>query len=110
MSQPETGIVNSCMEWLQWRKIPCARVYAGGLNHKGVYVRQRHVEPGTSDILACIKGRFVAVEVKSLKGKVSEEQARWMQTVIDHGGEAAVVRSVYDLERFITEVERKSHA
>jgi len=107
MNQPETGIVNSCMEWLQWRKIPCARVYAGGLNREGRYIRQRHVEPGTSDILACIKGVFTAIEVKTETGKVSEAQSRWMQSIIDHGGEAAVVRSVYDLEKFITEVERK---
>jgi hypothetical protein len=107
MSQLETGIVNSCMEWLQWRKIPSVRVYAGGLNREGRYIRQRHVEPGTSDILACVKGRFVAVEVKTEPGKVSEVQLRWMQSIIDHGGEAAVVRSVYDLEKFISEVEKK---
>jgi hypothetical protein len=41
---------------------------------------------GTPDILCCIQGRFVAIEIKSKGGKLSALQKVKLQKIIDAGG------------------------
>jgi len=41
-------------------------------------------------------GRFVALEVKTVSGSLSEEQVRWLRLVRGLGGYAVVVRSIED--------------
>ena len=48
---------------------------------------------GVSDILGCIDGRFIAIEVKSEKGKLSAEQREFIAKVKDNGGVAFVAKS-----------------
>lgn len=52
--------------------------------------------PGASDLLGIIRttGRFIALEVKTSRGRVSEEQAQFITLVNASRGYAAVVRSV----------------
>lgn len=58
------------------------------------------VPAGTADILACIEGRFVAIEVKKeIGGIVSELQKFKIREVRKAGGLAFVARSVNDVER-----------
>lgn len=55
---------------------------------------------GTPDILACIHGRFVAIEVKA-PGKinnVTDLQRAQLNAIIESGGRAAVVDSIEDLD------------
>nr|WP_283106482.1 VRR-NUC domain-containing protein [Shewanella submarina] len=53
---------------------------------------------GTADIIGQMKGgKFLAVEIKTPKGKVSEAQRLWLNRVAMHGGLAAVVRSTEDM-------------
>ena len=52
---------------------------------------------GVSDILGCYRGRLLAIEVKTRKGKLSEHQDRFIQSVIANGGIAFVARSVDDV-------------
>jgi hypothetical protein len=58
---------------------------------------------GSADLLGIIKpsGKFLAVEVKSATGRVSEQQQRFLDMVRDFGGVAVVARSVDDVERAI---------
>lgn len=53
---------------------------------------------GSSDLICCVPphGRFLAIECKSEKGKLSPEQERFILQVIHHGGVAGVARSVED--------------
>ena len=53
-------------------------------------------EAGVSDLLCCIGGVFVAVEVKAPEGRhpVTVKQRAFGQRVIEAGGYFAVVRSV----------------
>lgn len=50
---------------------------------------------GSSDLIGVLNpsGRFVALEVKMPRGRVSPEQTTWMDAVRRAGGFAAVVRS-----------------
>ena len=57
---------------------------------------------GTPDIIACIGGRFVALEVKTIKGQPSPIQVVQMQRIRDAGGIAEVVRSVEDVLHLVT--------
>jgi len=49
---------------------------------------------GSSDILACIKGRFVGIECKTGKGQLSTPQRRFRDAVERHGGIFIEARSV----------------
>lgn len=50
----------------------------------------------TPDMVGQKVGVFVAMEVKTARGRASEKQARFIQAVNDNGGRAAVVRSTDD--------------
>lgn len=64
-----------------------------------------YAEAGVSDLLCCIDGVFVAVEVKAPKGTygVTEKQAAFLDRVVRAGGVIAVCRSV---EQFLATLER----
>lgn len=52
---------------------------------------------GSADIIGLTsKGRFLAVEVKTPNGRVSKDQALFLQAVNQRGGLAGVARSVAD--------------
>jgi len=48
---------------------------------------------GVSDILCVIEGKFVAIEVKSAKGRPSPDQIKFIDNVNKHGGIAFIARS-----------------
>lgn len=57
---------------------------------------ERHVRvglPGVSDILACHRGRFIAVEVKVNRDRQRPEQRRFQAAIEENGG-------LYILARF----------
>ena len=52
---------------------------------------------GISDILGIWEGKFMAIEVKTKIGRVSEHQVKFIDSVNDAGGLAFVARSVDDV-------------
>ena len=57
---------------------------------------------GSSDLIGwTATGRFLAVEVKSAKGKATPEQLAFIEAVRAAGGVAGVVRSVDDLRELL---------
>jgi hypothetical protein len=57
----------------------------------------RYGLPGSSDILACISGRFVGVEVKVGRDKQRQNQADFATAVRQAGGIYVLARSVDDV-------------
>jgi VRR-NUC domain len=53
-------------------------------------------------------GRSLALEVKTPDGRVTEHQARFLERVRQHGGIAAVVRSVDDARAAITRAREET--
>lgn len=52
---------------------------------------------GSSDLIGiCPDGRFLAVEVKTSKGRVTDAQERFISAVTRMGGRAGVARDVQD--------------
>ena len=56
---------------------------------------------GIPDVIACIRGRFFAFEVKTDKGKPSVLQEAMIRKILKAGGTAAVVRSVDEVRALI---------
>lgn len=56
---------------------------------------------GMPDILAVRDGRFYAIEVKTLTGRVSPEQKEMIRKLNDYGAVAFIARSLDELKREI---------
>lgn len=65
----------------------------GIAEHRGQRVRYG-LAVGSADLVGCLDGRFVALEVKTATGRVAPEQKLWLDLVRRYGGFAAIVRSV----------------
>lgn len=79
------------------------------LDKIGAYHRKTHgslfSKAGTPDILACIKGRFVAIEVKREEGgEVSPLQKANIKMIQQAGGVAFVASSLKEVKK---ELERR---
>lgn len=56
---------------------------------------------GVADILACFKGRAIAIEVKSATGSCRPEQIEWLADWEKAGGLAMVARTVGAVEAWL---------
>jgi hypothetical protein len=96
--QVEQGIQAAILAYLRMKHIFCWKN-----NTAGIYVKARNTyipshAPGVSDILGVLSGgRFLAVEVKAPKGKVSPHQQQFIDAVNKAGGLAFVARSVEEV-------------
>lgn len=65
------------------------------LDSKGVwhvkFFANRNTRAGVPDILACVNGRFVGIEVKAQNGKPSQLQLYHCRKITESGGVAVVV-------------------
>ena len=59
---------------------------------------------GIPDIICCYRGRFVAFEVKTEKGRLSRLQDAVIRQIGRAGGLALVVRSVEDVKAALTAI------
>lgn len=85
---PEQGIKREVKRWLESHGAYWCMVQGGAFS-----------KPGDPDIVACVKGRFVAVEAKSSSGRRSEAQEICARRVAEAGGLAVLARSAEDVER-----------
>jgi len=73
------------------------------LRSKGFYavVVSPPVEVGTPDILACIEGQFVGIEVKTGKNEPTRIQEHRIRQIRDANGHGIVIRSKEELWDFL---------
>ena len=75
----------------------------GGLpikfNNMGIYAKA-----GVSDILACIKGRFVAIEVKRPGNKTTAVQLQFIKAINNIGGLAFWADNLQDVKDKLKEL------
>ena len=65
------------------------------------YIQANSVK-GCSDILGMLKGGgFFAIEVKSLKGRVTQDQDNFILRVLEGGGYAGIARSIDDVNKIL---------
>ena len=55
-------------------------------------------KPGAPDITVCYKGKFVGIEIKTLTGRISENQKQAQCYIEQAGGSYHIIRSLSELE------------
>lgn len=93
----ESAIQSAILQYLKARRVFCWRQNVGGI----VDGRGRYVQfglTGCSDILGIMPGgRFLAIEVKTPKGRVSPAQDKFRRNVEGSGGLYILARSIDDV-------------
>lgn len=78
------------------------------LRLRGCYVVRMVGSPfirgGIPDILACCRGMFIAIEVKTKRGRVTEKQAMEIEAIREAGGRATVAYGFEEAKKFIDEI------
>jgi hypothetical protein len=69
------------IEFLRSQKVYCVKIWGGGFQTAGI-----------PDLLCCIHGRFVALELKTEKGKATVLQKVSIFKIQEAGGYACVLR------------------
>ena len=84
MPGPEAKIQSKILKELKKRDIYAVKIITANRN-------------GVPDILACVNGRFVAIEVKTPRGRVSLVQEFHLGLIDAAGGTAIVAKSWEDV-------------
>lgn len=99
---PESAIKKAIVQWLELRPhtvvLPIATTGIWD-PMRGVF-RKGTNKCGTPDLLVCVRGKFLAIEVKSETGKVSEAQAHMLEEISEAGGLALIAKSLSDVQVF----------
>jgi hypothetical protein len=100
---PEGRVKAACLRYLEKRGIKawnnpsgCTRIAPDRWLHFG--------KKGSADILGCLPdGRFLAVEVKAERGRLSPEQRQFLADIKTLGGMAVMVRGWKELDNALHE-------
>jgi len=68
----------------------------------------RMAAAGTADLIGVYRGRAVAIEVKTPKGRQADSQREWEQAWITAGGVYRVVRSAADTLELLQELDQEA--
>ena len=93
---PERDVQRACLDYLTFIGAAWVRVNGGMLpTARGAMVKFNHASSGTcSDVVACLGGRFIGIEIKRKGGKATEGQRFFLDAVTAAGGLGIVVSSV----------------
>ena len=95
----EKSIEVSILEWLKLKGIFAWKVENGGVYNqkRGVHIFSRTRTPGVADIIGIYNGKALAIEVKSEKGRLSDQQKDFLNRFELEGGIVIVARSIEDV-------------
>jgi hypothetical protein len=100
---PENRVKRECFDYLKIRRIYCWSNPSGAVQIRPGKFMSFGLK-GSSDILGCLPGgRFLAVEVKAERGRLSPEQRQFLEDIKALGGMAVVARSCRDIEAALIE-------
>jgi len=106
----EEQILTAILEYLQ-QAIPdgvWATVEPRGGFINGRPTRKPHAAGvGVPDIIGCLGGQFIGIEVKTKKGTQRESQWHFQHRLLKAGGEYAICTSVEDVEDFLAPIVRR---
>ncbi len=102
----EQATVTAILQLLRYRSIPHTHVRNSGRIARGpggriFFASDPLAVKGVADIIACYKGRAIAIEVKSGTGMIRPEQTEWLRDWERAGGLAMVARSVGAVEAWL---------
>lgn len=93
--QPEYRIVQNIKRLIRARGGWCVKIHGGP-----------YQDAGTPDILACYKGCFIAVEVKTARGVTRPEQKIAQRAIMGSGGYALITHLIGDVAGVLDEIDR----
>ena len=95
----ESQVLRDCLAWLSAQPDTfCFRNNTGFARDPISGRAVRFGVPGAADILACVRGRAVAVETKSTRGKQQPEQVVFQRAWERGGGLYVLARSLQDMQ------------
>lgn len=102
----EQGLMNAIVDYLRLRGCVAIRINSGAIPVEGEGGRRliRLADKGTSDILCCYRGLFVAIETKIGSNTPTPAQEAFLADVRRAGGVAIVAYSIEDVERGLEKV------
>ncbi len=109
-SREEASLVKACVDYLTLQGHIAWRNNSGAifLRDKGKCRVVRLGQPGSPDVVACLKGGyFLAIECKSKKGKLSHSQKDFLDKISSKGGIALVIRSIDELIQYLSYYQKK---
>lgn len=93
--QPEYRIVQNIKRLIRSRGGWCVKIHGGP-----------YQDAGTPDILACYKGRFIAIEVKTSRGVARPEQKVTQRAITGSGGYALITHLIGDVADVLDAIDR----
>jgi|GEM_PF-974004 len=104
---PEHEIQKTVLEYLGYQKdIYFFRAGSGAIKtDTGRYFKTG--KAGCPDVVCCINGTFVGLEIKTDKGKLSPAQQEAKQQIEKAGGLYIVIRDIKDLDHLIFNTSKK---
>ncbi|MGE5446106.1 MAG: VRR-NUC domain-containing protein [Ignavibacteriales bacterium] len=91
----EHELTKLIMDYLKWVPNSSFKKIRGSMGMRGIL-----------DIIGCWEGRYIELEVKTGKGKLSPEQRSRIEEIRKAGGMAEVVRSLEEVHRIFGESSR----
>ena len=114
MRETEAQIQKAIMQWGQYKKVLMHRINVIGtpLHKDGLTVYRPSTNKGMADIHATVLVESIPVsvwlEVKTKKGRISDNQKAFNDVIAAAGGFYYVVRSIDDVELVVAEVRQKT--
>lgn len=105
MGKAENAVTKAVRAVCVLRGAMVVRVQAGSHRVGDHFVRG--AEPGTADLIGCYRGRAIALEVKTAKGKQQPSQIQWERQWTDTGGRYFVVRSGMDTLEALDSIDKE---
>lgn len=99
---PEGMVEHQIFNYLRFKGVFAFKVKTMGTYDAkaGIFRRiGQNYRRGVSDIIGIFNHRFLAIEVKSAKGRATPEQLAFLSDVNVNGGIAILARSVEDVEK-----------
>lgn len=96
--QPEGRLVKRIRSYLDGRGAFNCKIQGDGDSYQ---------EAGLPDLFVCYRGMFLGLEVKTDDGQPSAIQLAVLKRIERAGGVGRVVRSVEDVDKILTKLERK---
>lgn len=93
--QPEYRIVYAIKKLIRARGGWVVKIHGGA-----------YQDAGTPDLLACYKGRFIAVEVKTARGVVRPEQRVAQRAIVKADGYALITHLVGDVADVLDAIDK----
>lgn len=101
----ESEVLRAICDYLALRRVFFFRcnnipaVYVDKAGQRQFRKLPKYTMKGIPDIIAIRDGRFIGIEVKAEKGRLSPHQVEFARQCLEAGGEYVVAKSIEDVQR-----------